>query len=478
MTTTGAHQGISCPQYGKGNFAVNSRTRWRTPPAMSSRQTGFFLCDFHLGGCYKLNMTPDCELLRRYAGTKSEEAFAELVRRHVNLVYSAALRQVNGDAHLAQDVAQTVFTNLARKAAPLSRREVLTGWLYTSAHFAAAKIVRTENRRRDREEEFMREPISETAPELDWEKLRPTLDEAMHELKEADREVILQRYFENRAFAEIGARCGLNENAARMRVERALGKLRAVFLRRGIAATTALASVISANAIQIAPAGLAATLTSASLAAAGTGTTLTLLKLMTMTKLKLGISALVIAGATTGLIVQHQAQQKLRGENEALMQQSAQLKTEIESLSNRLTTTNNPESLPNDQFNELLNLRGEVGLLCQRTNELGNLPKENARLKEANRYLTGILILENALFEQQEKLRTANEIVEILAKNLNVPEAIKINVYAYTNLDNDGLEAYQSYFKAVQTRDELSNFTAVLDKKIGDEKTWLQGKLQ
>jgi RNA polymerase sigma factor (sigma-70 family) len=478
MTTTGAHQGISCPQYGKGNFAVNSRTRWRTPPAMSSRQTGFFLCDFHLGGCYKLNMTPDCELLRRYAGTRSEEAFAELVRRHVNLVYSAALRQVNGDAHLAQDVAQTVFTNLARKAAPLSRREVLTGWLYTSAHFAAAKIVRTENRRRDREEEFMREPISETAPELDWEKLRPTLDEAMHELKEADREVILQRYFENRAFAEIGARCGLNENAARMRVERALGKLRAVFLRRGIAATTALASVISANAIQIAPAGLAATLTSASLAAAGTGTTLTLLKLMTMTKLKLGISALVIAGATTGLIVQHQAQQKLRGENEALMQQSAQLKTEIESLSNRLTTTNNPESLPNDQFNELLNLRGEVGLLCQRTNELGNLPKENARLKEANRYLTGILILENALFEQQEKLRTANEIVEILAKNLNVPEAIKINVYAYTNLDNDGLEAYQSYFKAVQTRDELSNFTAVLDKKIGDEKTWLQGKLQ
>jgi len=423
-------------------------------------------------------MTPDCELLRRYAGTRSEEAFAELVRRHVNLVYSAALRQVNGDAHLAQDVAQTVFTNLARKAAPLSRREVLTGWLYTSAHFAAAKIVRTENRRRDREEEFMREPISETAPELDWEKLRPTLDEAMHELKEADREVILQRYFENRAFAEIGARCGLNENAARMRVERALGKLRAVFLRRGIAASTALASVISANAIQIAPAGLAATLTSASLAAAGTGTTLTLLKLMTMTKLKLGISALVIAGATTGLIVQHQAQQKLRGENEALMQQSAQLKTEIESLSNRLTTTNNPESLPNDQFNELLNLRGEVGLLCQRTNELGNLPKENARLKEANRYLTGILILENALFEQQEKLRTANEIVEILAKNLNVPEAIKINVYAYTNLDNDGLEAYQSYFKAVQTRDELSNFTAVLDKKIGDEKTWLQGKLQ
>jgi RNA polymerase sigma factor (sigma-70 family) len=278
-------------------------------------------------------MTPDCELLRRYAGTQSEEAFAELVRRHVNLVYSAALRQVNGDAHLAQDVAQIVFTDLARKAASLSRRSALTGWLYTSAHFAAAKIVRTENRRRDREEKFMREPISETAPETDWEKFHPVLDQAMHELKETDREAILLRYFENRPLAEIGARCGLNENAARMRVERALEKLRAVFLQRGIAATTALASVISANAVQIAPAGLAATLTNASLAGAGTGT-LTLLKLMTATKLKLGISALVIAGATTALVVQHQAQIKLREENQSLRQQMAKLQTENERFCN------------------------------------------------------------------------------------------------------------------------------------------------
>jgi RNA polymerase sigma factor (sigma-70 family) len=345
---------------------------------MSSRQTGFFWCDFLLAGCYKLNMTPDCELLRRYAGTKSEEAFAELVRRHVNLVYSAALRQVNGDAHLAQDVAQTVFTDLARKAAPLSRRAALTGWLYTSAHFAAAKIVRTENRRRNREEKFMREPISETAPELDWEKLRPMLDEAMHELKEADREAILQRYFENRAFAEIGEKFGLNENAARMRVERALGKLRAVFLRRGIAATTTLASVISANAVQIAPAGLAATLTSASLAAAGTGT-LTLLKLMTMTKLKLGLGALVIAGATTALVVQHQAQIKLREENQSLRQQIAQLQTDNGNLSNLAARAKNPLPLSDDQINELLKLRGEAKMLRQRTNELGKLYAPSAR---------------------------------------------------------------------------------------------------
>ena len=108
-----------------------------------------FLCDFQFRGCYNLKMTPDPELLRQFARTNSQDAFAELVKRHVNLVYSAALRQVNGDGHLAKDVAQTVFTDLARKAASLSRRETLTGWLYTSAHFAAAKIVRGENRRRD-----------------------------------------------------------------------------------------------------------------------------------------------------------------------------------------------------------------------------------------------------------------------------------------------------------------------------------------
>jgi RNA polymerase sigma factor (sigma-70 family) len=338
---------------------------------MSSRQTRFFLCDFHLGGCYKLNMTPDCELLRRYAGTKSEEAFAELVRRHVNLVYSAALRQVNGDVHLAQDVAQAVFTDLARKAGSLVRREVLTGWLYTSAHFAAAKIARTENRRRDREEKFMREPTNESSAGVspvqsapDWEKIRPTLDDAMHELKETDREAILLRYFENRQFAEVGAKLGLNENAARMRVERALEKLRDIFTKRGVTTATALASVISANAIQIAPANLAATLATTSIAAAGTGT-FTLLKIMTATKLKFAIGAIVVAGVATAFVLLNQAQKNLRAENKLLRQQIAQLQTDNESLSNRLAVAANSKSLSDEQFNELLKLRGEVTRLRQ-----------------------------------------------------------------------------------------------------------------
>src|SRR3569833_4732793 len=103
-------------------------------------------------------MQPDNELLREYSVGKSESAFAELVARHVNLVYSAALRQARGDTHLAHDVAQSVFTDLARKSASLLNRESLSGWLYTSAYFAANKMMRAESRRRQREEQFMREP--------------------------------------------------------------------------------------------------------------------------------------------------------------------------------------------------------------------------------------------------------------------------------------------------------------------------------
>jgi len=327
-------------------------------------------------------MTPDSALLRQFADTNSEAAFAELVRRHVNLVYSAALRQVNGDEHLAKDVAQTVFTDLARKADSLARgrdaSSPLTGWLYTAAHHAAAKMVRGENRRRDREEKYMREP-NETAPGADWEKLRPTLDDAMHELKETDREAILLRYFENQPFIQVGAKLGLNENAARMRVERALEKLRAAFARRGVAATAMLASLISANAIQMAPANLAAALATASIATAGTGT-FTLLKIMTMTKLKLGISAFVVAGAATALVVQHQAQEKLSADNAVLEQQIAQLQTDNESFSNRLAAAGDAKSLSGAQYNELLKLRGEVGVLRRQTNEITKLKQENQQL--------------------------------------------------------------------------------------------------
>ena len=325
---------------------------------------------------------PDCELLQRYAATNSEDAFAELVRRHVNLIYSAALRQVNGDTHLARDVAQTVFIQLARNARSLASHRTLIGWLYTSTHFAAAKIVRGEHRRRDREEKFMREFLHETAPEADWQKIRPTLDAAMHELKEADREAILLRYFENRQFAEVGAMLGLTENAARMRVDRALEKLHSHLTKHGITTAATLASAITANAVQIASPGLAAMLTAASITAAGTGTS-TLLKIMSLTKLKIAAGAIVAAGAATALVIQYQTQTTLAAENQSLRQQISQLQADNESLSNAAPTTANSVPLPDDQSKELLRLRAEVSALRGKVSDLGKLRKENQRLQAA-----------------------------------------------------------------------------------------------
>lgn len=284
-------------------------------------------------------MTSDSELLRSYAEKRSEEAFAELVKRNLNLVYSAALRQVNGDAHLAQDVSQLVFADLARKAAALSQRQVLAGWLYTSTYFAATRVVRTERRRRTREQEAHAMEELLRSPASDWETLRLVLDKVMHELQESDRDVILMRYFENRQLADIGERLGLSEDGARKKVDRALAKLRTFLSKRGVTATATLATVLSTNAVQVAPVGLAAMLTSASLVSAGVApATFTFLKLMTMTKLQAAaIGAIVVTGLVTPWVLQHQAQARLREENDSLRQQTAQLRSDNESLSNRLS---------------------------------------------------------------------------------------------------------------------------------------------
>src|SRR5437763_888450 len=212
-------------------------------------------------------MTTDAELLRNYAETGSEEAFAELVRCRLNLVYSAAMRQVNGDAHLAQDIAQTIFADLARKARTPSGRHSLIGWLYTSTHFAASKAVRTESRRRrhEQEAEAMNEMLHTQESEPDWSTLAAILDDAMHELDDPAREALLLRYFENRKLADVGKMLGASEDGARKRIERALERLRSILLRRGITTSAALATAISINAIQSAPAGLAATVATASL---------------------------------------------------------------------------------------------------------------------------------------------------------------------------------------------------------------------
>ena len=335
-------------------------------------------------------MNQDNELLQKYVSDHSEAAFSDLIRQHVNLVYSAALRIVNGDVHRAQDVTQQVFAELARQAKGLVRHPALAGWLYTTTRLMAMRITRTEQRRQAREQEanamneLLREPAGE---DLDWQRLRPVLEDAMHELGEKDRFALLLRFFQNKTLKEVGSALDLNENAARMRVERALDKLRQHLERRRVTSTSAaLAAVLAANAVSAAPPAFVTSLASASFVgtAVATGTTLTALKLMTMTKLQTAlVSAVAVAGVTTPLVIQHES--KLRQENLALRQQVNQLAgltAENERLSNLIATASTPRALSSNELNDLLRLRSEVGILRQQTNELGKLREENHRLQQ------------------------------------------------------------------------------------------------
>lgn len=276
-------------------------------------------------------MTDDTELLRRYVVEGAESAFAELVQRHLPLVYSAALRQVNGDASLAADAAQLVFTDLARKARALTGHHVLAGWLFTSTRYAASKLVRGEQRRRVREQEaFKMENLENEnlTPELDWPRVRPVLDEVMNELGQADREAVLLRYFEGRDYASVAAKLNLSPNTARMRVERALDKLRDRLERRGVTSTSAaLAAALAGQAVASVPAGLAASVTGAALAGASAGTGTLAAIFMSATKLQLGVTgALVVAGAT-GFVVQANDLGGLREEIAALARQNEAVAT-------------------------------------------------------------------------------------------------------------------------------------------------------
>ena len=202
----------------------------------------------------------DHQLLGEFTRGRSEAAFAELVRRYAGLVYSTAFRHC-GNPHHAEEIAQAVFIILARKAATLSPRVVVSGWLYQAARLTAANFIKGELRRRRREQEavMQSDPLESASPA--WETIAPLLDEAMGALNETDRNAVLLRYFENRTSQEIGAALRMNEETARKRVNRALEKLRVFFVKRGVAVSgAALSGVISANSVQSVSTALVKTL--------------------------------------------------------------------------------------------------------------------------------------------------------------------------------------------------------------------------
>ena len=341
----------------------------------------------------------DLDLLNRYARHASEEAFATLVNRHLNLIYSAALRQVRSP-QLAEEVAQSVFTDLARKASKLKPDTILTAWLYQVTRRTAIDVVRREARRQLREQTATEmNAMNATADE--WTYVEPLLDDAMSALDETDRTAVLLRYFENKSLSEVGRQLGVSEDAAQKRVSRAVERLRHLFAKRGVTVGAGgLAAIVSANAVQAAPAGLALTI---STAGALTGTTIasaataTATKAIAMTTLqKTLVTATVVALAGTGIYEARQASQ-LRNEVQSLHERQApwveaiqQLQRERADLTNQLASLSAEKARArlNSNQAELLRLRGEVGVLKQAANELSRLRQENLRLRQQLPQLT------------------------------------------------------------------------------------------
>ena len=293
-----------------------------------------------------ITMNDDSTLLRRFAAQRDEAALAELVGQHLGLVYHAALRQTNNDTQLAEDAAQATFSLLAAKAVKLAEHPELAGWLHATACLKARELCRGEQRRRRREKtastmsELHGEPTNDEA----WSRVRPAIDDALLELSPEDRAAVVLRFFESRAFAEIGAALRLSENAARMRVERALDRLQGALERRGITSTAAtLASVLAVPAALAVPAGLAGRIVGTAVA---TGTALGgaagLFHFMISAK-SIAWTAAVVAVAAVGTSVHQQRElAALRTATTDLRHENAALQARIGTLESHRSAATGP----------------------------------------------------------------------------------------------------------------------------------------
>ena len=215
-------------------------------------------------------MPTDRDLLRSYSQDGVEEAFTEIVNRHVNLVYGTALRQLCGNIALAQDVTQAVFTSLAAKGDAHSRIKHVSAWLFATTRFTVSHTVRSERRRQDREQKAQTmNALIEESGSRDQPEIQPSfLDEALEALDEREREAVLLRFLEGQSFAAIGFALEVTEDAARMRVNRALERTRAVFAKKGITSSAAALGAALANQVIAAPSSLAASVSTAALSGA------------------------------------------------------------------------------------------------------------------------------------------------------------------------------------------------------------------
>jgi RNA polymerase sigma factor (sigma-70 family) len=322
----------------------------------------------------------DLELLQKYAQENSHEAFAEVVKRHINLVYSVALRLVRSN-ELAEEVAQSTFTDLARNAKSFGTETVLAAWLYQIAKRTAIDAIRRETRRQSREQTAV-EIIAMNATDGDWTRIEPILDEAVEELEGADRAAVLLRYFEDKSLREVGQTLGISEDAAQKRVSRAVDRLRELIGKRGVTiGAVGLVAAVSANAILAAPSGLAAGISTAA-AAAGTTiatttttttSTLTATKTIAMTTLQKAAVTIALAVSIGAGIYQGRQNAALRSQVETLQQQMTPLAEAVRASQQERDDATNKLAMLIQENN---GLKGDLG-------ELSRLRGEVARLRES-----------------------------------------------------------------------------------------------
>jgi RNA polymerase sigma factor (sigma-70 family) len=398
-----------------------------------------FLSDLALAGCLinEMQNPSDAKLLAEYAQGRSEDAFSEIVTRHADLVYSTALRHINS-TDLASEVTQTVFIDLARKspelAGKLAPNASLVGWLYRCTRYASLNLMRAEHRRQAKERQAMQDAPNPSTPvetSADWEQLRPLLDTAMSDLEDEDREALLLRFFKNQDFRAVGLAMGISDDAAQKRVSRAIEKLRRICTHNGVTTSGAtLGLVISAHAVQGAPAGLAAGISKmAALGGAALHTSLIVetkaIAMTTMQKVFVSVTVAVLAG--TGLYEAGRAS-RLNSQLSRMQEQQAPLEAQIDQLrqerdeaAERLNTLRTEATGQSAISNELLRLRGEVSRLRSQNAALSQTQKNPVeasaqlwadrvtQLKQRLQQTPGAAIPEFAYLEEAHWLNAARE---------------------------------------------------------------------
>ena len=318
----------------------------------------------------------DYELLREFVLHRSEDAFSRLVERHLRMVLSAA-RRMSGDDDLAQDVTQNVFTMFAQRARDIRSPQVVGGWLYNTTRHLTMHAVRGERRRREREEAAVAMQLHET--ESDTNRVLEQLEPAMAELDADDRDTLVLRYLEDRNLREVGTELGISEDAARMKANRALDKLRAVLGRKGVSVTSVLlGTALVSNTSSAVPTGLAGVITTTALG----GTILTTATITTMNWINAKavtaiIGAAVVAGTGTYLVKQSEVN-RLRDENQQLVAQQATLTADNQAALGAAQSNKDEMEKLRKEASDVVRLRGEVAQLRRQQADAQRIAQKSA----------------------------------------------------------------------------------------------------